>query len=202
MSKHQRGRLYVISGPSGAGKGTICKAVLQRTGLDLSISMTTRNPRPGEVDGKDYFFVDVKQFEENIENGNLLEYANVYGNYYGTPKDAVISRLERGRDVLLEIDVQGGLKIKEAMPEAIMIFILPPSLEILKQRLVGRQTDAPEVIERRLSEAINEIKLIGEYDYYVENDVLEDAIAAVNQIMDAEARRVPLKVKPLISKYE
>ncbi len=202
MANHQRGKLYVISGPSGAGKGTICKAIVGKDNIDLSISMTTRNPRPGEVDGRDYFFVSKEGFLENIEKGNLLEYATVYDNMYGTPKDAVISKLERGRNVILEIDIQGGLQVKQAMPETVLIFILPPSLTILRERLVGRNTDAPEVIEKRLAETINEIKLLGEYDYYVVNENIEDAVNDVKGIIAAEARRVPEKVKPIIGRYE
>lgn len=195
MSNHQAGKLFVISGPSGAGKGTICKAIVGRDNIDLSISMTTRNPRPGEVNGKDYFFVSKEEFLENIEKNNLLEYATVYENMYGTPKDAVIKKLERGRNVILEIDIQGGLQIKKDMPEAVLIFILPPSLAILRERLEGRQTDSPEAIEKRLSETLNEIKLLGEYDYYVINEEIEDAINDVKGIIAAEARRVPDKVK-------
>ncbi|MBQ0004809.1 MAG: guanylate kinase [Clostridiales bacterium] len=202
MRNHQRGKLYVISGPSGAGKGTICKAIAGKDNIELSISMTTRNPRPGEIHGKDYFFATKEEFLDNIEKGNLLEYATVYENMYGTPKDAVISKLERGRNVILEIDIQGGLQVKKLMPEAILIFILPPSLAILRERLVGRQTDSPEVIEKRLAETLNEIKLLGEYDYYVVNDELEEAVSAVKGIIDAEARRVPDKVKPIIGRYE
>ena len=201
-SNHQRGKLYVISGPSGTGKGTICKAIAGKDNIELSTSMTTRAPRTGEVDGRDYFFVTKEQFLENIERGNLLEYATVYDNMYGTPKDAVISRLERGRNVILEIDIQGGLQVKKLMPETILVFILPPSLAVLRERLIGRNTDAPEVIEKRLAETLNEIKLLGEYDYYVVNDDLEEAVNAVKGIIEAEARRVPDKVKPIIGKYE
>lgn len=199
---HQRGKLYVISGPSGAGKGTICKAIVGKDNIDLSTSMTTRAPRPGEIDGKDYFFVTKEGFLENIEKGNLLEYATVYDNMYGTPKDAVISKLERGRNVILEIDIQGGLQVKRAMPDTVLIFILPPSLAVLRERLEGRQTDAPEVIEKRLAETLNEIKLLGEYDYYVVNEELEDAVNDVRGIIASEARRVPDKVKPIIGRYE
>ena len=190
MANHQSGKLYVISGPSGTGKGTICKELTARGAMDISTSMTTRDPRPGEVDGKDYFFVTKEQFEENIAKGEMLEWANVFGNMYGTPKAAVMQRLERGRNVILEIDVQGGLQVKKVMPEAILIFILPPSLKILKERLVGRNTDAPEVIERRLAEATNEIKLIGEYDYYVINDKIRDALTDFETIIRAEKLKI------------
>lgn len=202
MDKLKRGRLYVISGPSGAGKGSICKELVKDRGTDVSISMTTRDPRPGEENGKHYFFVSKEEFLENVEKGNLLEYATVYDNMYGTPKDAVIKKLEKGIDVILEIDIQGGLQVKKAMPETVLVFILPPSLKILRERLEGRQTDSQEVIEKRLAKTLNEIKLIGEYDYYVVNDELDDAIRDVREIMNAEAHRVPERVKPIIKKYE
>lgn len=202
MSSDKQGKLYVISGPSGTGKGTICHELLKDMYNDFSVSMTTRTPRVGEVEGKHYFFVSKEEFEENIEKGNFLEYANVFGNMYGTPKDAVIKRLDRGHNVILDIDVQGGLQVKSSMPEAILIFILPPSMEELRKRLVGRDTDAPDVIEKRLKEAIREIKFIGEYDYYIVNDELENAISQAKAILEAESSRVPNHVKSIINKYE
>lgn len=198
----KRGKLYVISGPSGTGKGTICAEILKEVGNEFSVSMTTRSPRPGEAHGKDYFFVTKEEFEANIAGGGFLEYATVFDNYYGTPKDMVMSRLERGRNVILDIDVQGGLQVKKAMPEAVLTFILPPSLQVLRARLEGRGTESREDIEKRLGQAVNEIKLIGEYDYFVVNDILEESVEAVRSIMSAEASRVPEAVKPIIKKYE
>ena len=202
-SSHNDGRLFVISGPSGAGKGTICKKLLESVDISISTSMTTRAPRPGEIDGEDYYFVTVDEFEEKIANGGMLEYARVFDNIYGTPKDMVIKQLERGRDVILEIDVQGGLQIKKKMPEqAVLVFVLPPDLTTLRQRIIDRGTETEEVIDKRFNEAINEIKLIGEYDYYVVNDELDDAVYDLKVIIMAERRRVPNKIMPIVREYE
>ena len=202
-SSHNDGRLFVISGPSGAGKGTICKKLLESVDISISTSMTTRAPRPGEIDGKDYYFVTVDEFEEKIANGGMLECARVFDNIYGTPKDMVIKQLERGRDVILEIDVQGGLQIKKKMPEqAVLVFVLPPDLTTLRQRIIDRGTETEEVIDKRFNEAINEIKLIGEYDYYVVNDELDDAVYDLKAIIMAERRRVPNKIMPIVREYE
>ena len=202
-TSHNDGRLFVISGPSGAGKGTICKKLLETVDISISTSMTTRAPRPGEIDGKDYYFVTVDEFEDKIANGGMLEYARVFDNIYGTPKDMVIKQLERGRDVILEIDVQGGLQIKKKMPEqAVLVFVLPPDLITLRQRIIDRGTETEEVIDKRFNEAINEIKLIGEYDYYVVNDELDDAVYDLKAIIMAERRRVPNKIMPIVREYE
>lgn len=198
----RQGTLFVISGPSGVGKGTIVKRVLKESDAELSVSMTTREPREGEQHGRDYYFVTTDEFKESIANGKLLEYAVVFENMYGTPREAVARRLEKGRDVILEIDVQGGLKVKSSMPEAVLIFILPPSLRELRERIEGRATDAPDVIDRRMNGALNEIKLVGEYDYYIVNDDLETAVSTVREIMAAEEHRVPERVMPLIRQYE
>ena len=199
---HSKGRLFVISGPSGTGKGTICKEILKDINNEFSVSMTTREPREGEVHGKDYFFVSREEFLEHVEKGNFLEHATVFENFYGTPKDIVLKRLDKGRNVILDIDVQGSLQVKASMPEAVLIFILPPSLAVLRQRLEGRGTETQDKIEHRLSKAVNEIKFIGEYDYYVVNDVREEAFAQVRSIIAAELQRVPDKVLPIIRKYE
>ena len=198
----KKGRLFVISGPSGTGKGTVCGELLKEIGNEFSVSMTTREPREGEVHGRDYYFVTREVFLESVEAGNFLEYATVFDNLYGTPKDMVMNRLERGRNVRLDIDVQGGLQVKKAMPEAVLIFILPPSLGELRRRLEGRGTETAEKIEKRLGQALNEIKLIGEYDYYIVNENIDEAVALAKSIMAAEAARVPESVKPLIREYE
>ena len=202
-SSHNDGRLFVISGPSGAGKGTICKKLLKAVDISLSTSMTTRSPRPGEVDGKDYYFVTVDEFELKIKHDGMLEYARVFDNIYGTPKDMVIKQLEKGRDIILEIDVQGGLQVKKKMPEqAVLVFVLPPDLATLRQRIVNRGTETEDVIDKRFSEALNEIKLIGEYDYYLVNDELDDAVYDLQAIIMAERRRVPDKIMPIVREYE
>ena len=200
--KNKNGKLYVISGPSGTGKGTIGARLLSECNMEFSVSMTTRQPRPGEIDGKDYFFVTDQEFLDNISRDNFLEYATVFDNRYGTPREAVNKKLDRGRNVLLDIDPQGGLQVKTKMPEAILIFILPPSLAELRSRLEGRGTESPDVIEKRLGKALNEIKLIGEYDYYVVNDDVDEAIREIKCIMEAESHRVPDKIKPIVRDYE
>ena len=198
----RKGKLFVISGPSGTGKGTVCKRIKQDMHMDLSVSMTTREPRKGEVEGRDYFFVTEDEFLENIDQGNLLEHAEVYNHRYGTPRDAVMKRLAMNHNVLLEIDIQGGLQVKRSMPESVLIFLLPPSLKELRKRLSGRGTDAPEVVEERLSKALNEIKLLGEYDYCVVTDNLDDAVMKTESIIRAEGLRVPDKIMPVVRKYE
>ena len=197
------GKLFVLSGPSGAGKGTICKRLLEGTDkLDLSVSMTTRKPRVGETEGVSYFFTEKEVFQEHIKKGNLLEYAEVYGNYYGTPKTPVLDKLSRGIDVILEIDMQGALKVKESYPDGVFIFILPPSMTELRKRLTGRGTETAEAIELRLGEALKELSYIDKYDYCVVNGVLEEAVARVKAIVVAEHSKVAFTAEELIESYK
>ena len=197
------GKLFVLSGPSGAGKGTICKRLLEESDkLDLSVSMTTRKPRVGETEGVSYFFTEKEVFQEHIKKGNLLEYAEVYGNYYGTPKTPVLDKLSRGIDVILEIDMQGALKVKESYPDGVFIFILPPSMTELRKRLTGRGTETAEAIELRLGEALKELSYIDKYDYCVVNGVLEEAVARVKAIVVAEHSKVAFTAEELIESYK
>lgn len=179
----RKGILVVISGFSGAGKGTIMKELIQRYDYFLSVSATTRQPRYGEVEGKDYYFHTKEEFQQMIDGGELVEWAEYVGNYYGTPKKRVEEQLNMGRDVLLEIEMQGGMLVKEQFPDALLIFISPPSAKILKERLTGRGTESPEEIEKRLLRAVEEVKYMKDYDYIIVNDELEDAIRKVHDLI-------------------
>ena len=179
-----QGVLAVISGFSGAGKGTLMRALLERyDNYALSISATTRAPREGEVDGREYFFKTREEFEQMIEHDELVEYAQYVGNYYGTPKEYVFSNLKAGKDVLLEIEIQGALKVKEKFPDTLLMFVTPPSAEELKNRLVGRGTEEMSVIESRLSRAVEEAQGIEAYDYLIVNDKLDACVGEVHSII-------------------
>ncbi len=186
-----RGLLIVVSGASGTGKGTVCKKILaDLPAVAYSISATTRAPRPGEVDGKEYYFISRDEFKAWIDDGKFLEFAEVYGNYYGTPLNKIEERLKRGEDILLEIDVQGALNVKRKMPEGIYIFLLPPSLEELRRRIEGRGTETQESLKRRLANAVAEIQIGREYDYAVVNDSVDNAAAQIEAILAAERCKV------------
>lgn len=185
--KKDEGILLVVSGPSGAGKGTICDAIRKLyPDLQYSVSMTTRAPRNGEEEGKSYFFRTNEEFEKLIAEDAFLEYAKVYDHYYGTPKKRALDMIGDGKSVLLEIDIQGAMQVKERYPKGVFIYIVPPSLEILSGRLHRRGTDSEEVIEKRLAQITSELAMAHKYDYIVVNDKLEDAIRKVRAILEAE----------------
>ena len=200
LDQKHSGKLFILSGPSGAGKGTICKRLLEETELELSISMTTRNPREGEIHGQHYYFVGEDEFVRRIEADGFLEHAQVYGRRYGTPKEPVIEKLKKGIDVILEIDIQGALKVKENYPDG--VFILPPSMSELRKRLTGRGTETAEAIELRLGETLKELSFIEKYDYCVVNGELEEAVARVKSIVVAEHSRVTMTAEELIRRYK
>lgn len=182
----KKGVLIVISGFSGSGKGTLMKKlVADYDNYALSISMTTRKPREGEEDGREYFFVTKEEFENRIESGGMIEYASYCDNFYGTPKAYVEQQLENGKDVILEIEIQGAHKVKEIYPEAILMFVMPPSAQELYRRLKGRGTESDEVIAKRMARAVEESEGIDTYDYIVVNDKLEDCIVQINTIVDS-----------------
>ncbi len=186
-----QGILAVVSGFSGAGKGTLMKALLEKHhNYALSISATTREPREGETDGREYFFVTKEAFEEMIQKGQLIEHAQYVNNYYGTPRQYVFQQMADGRDVILEIEIQGALKIKERFPEALLIFVMPPSADELKRRLVGRGTETMEVIDKRMRRAGQEAAGITSYDYILINDALDQCVEEMHQLIQAQHKRV------------
>lgn len=186
----EKGILIVVSGFSGSGKGTIMKEMMrQYDNYALSISATTRNPRPGEEDGREYFFKTVEEFEKMIAKDELIEYAMYVNNYYGTPKAYVQEQLQAGKDVILEIEIQGALKVKEKFPETLLLFVTPPTAAELKRRLVGRGTESMDVIEERMLRAREEAEGMDKYDYYVVNDDLDQCVEEVHQIIQAEHSR-------------
>ena len=194
----EKGLLLIISGPSGAGKGTIVKELRRALpNLYISISATTRLPRGSEVDGIDYYFLERAVFDKMIKEGQLLEWAEVYGNFYGTPCNSVQEALERGNDVILEIDIQGALQVKKKLPEAVLIFIAPPSKTELKQRLIGRKSDSLGEIEKRLKCMTGEMKLAAGYDYFIINDSINRAIDNIQAIISAEKCRT-CRLQPII----
>ena len=182
----KQGTLVVVSGFAGTGKGTVMKELLGRyDSYALSISATTRNPRPGEVDGREYFFKTKEEFKQMIADNEFVEHACYVGNYYGTPKKYVQEQLAAGKDVILEIEIQGALNIKSQFPDALLLFIAPPSADVLKSRLVGRGTETAEVIEQRLARAVEESKGIENYDYLVVNDDLDECVENVHQMIQS-----------------
>ncbi len=194
----EKGILIVISGFSGAGKGTLMRRLLQNyDNYALSISMTTRSPREGERDGVEYFFASKQQFEERIKEDGFIEYATYCDNYYGTPRAYVEHQLEAGKDVILEIEIQGALQVKKKFPESLLLFVTPPDAKELERRLVGRGTESAEVIKKRLARASEESEGIEAYDYIVVNDNLDVCVEELHRLVDA-ARRAPVRRKTFI----
>ncbi|MBR3243212.1 MAG: guanylate kinase [Parasporobacterium sp.] len=185
-----KGILLIVSGLSGAGKGTICKRLIEKyPEFELSVSATDRNPRPGEVHGKSYFFISTAEFEEKISKGDLLEYARYVDHYYGTPKDWVESHLEQGKNVILEIELQGAFQVREKKPEAVLIFILPPSMEELERRLRGRGTETEEQISQRLKRAKEEMEYVDKYDHVIVNEEVEKSVDMLYDIVCCEKQK-------------
>ncbi len=200
---NKKGLLLVVSGPSGTGKGTICKDIVSKyEDINLSISATTRSPRVGEVEGRSYFFKTKEEFEAMVEKGEFLEYARIYDNYYGTPKKAIFDELDMGRDVILEIEMQGAMQIKKVYPEAVFIFVLPPSLQELKSRIIGRGTETEEEIEKRFNSAYDEIKLLGEYDYFIFNNIVEKSSEEILNILQVEKNKVKRYKNNILDMFE
>ena len=189
---YSKGLLIVISGPSGVGKGTVCRELVKQntTDIEISVSATTRKPRDGEIQGVSYHFKSKNEFEDMIKLEQFLEYAKVYDNYYGTPKAYVMDRLKKGNDIVLEIDTQGAMQVKRNFPEGIFIFIMPPSFEELKRRIIDRGTETKEDIKKRLRSTYEEVKLARNYDYVVFNDEVSSAVEKIYSIISAEKCRV------------
>lgn len=182
-----KGLLLVLSGPAGVGKGTVCSHLRKKNpSVQYSVSCTTRSPRDGEVDGVNYFFKTKDEFKEMIHADQLLEWAQYVNHYYGTPIDYVMETINKGKDIILEIEVQGALKVRDRFPDAVFIFLMPPSLVELEKRIVGRGTETDEVIQKRLAVARKEMELMKEYDYVVENDEIEHAVRRIQSIITAE----------------
>ena len=191
QTKIDRGILLVISGSSGTGKGTVCNSLRKRRpDLEYSISATTRSPRAGETDGVEYFFLTRDEFKRKIEAGDFLEYADNYGNFYGTPRDKVLEQLNLGKTILLEIDVQGARQVQKNYPDGVFIFLLPPSIEELRRRITGRNSETEESIQKRLSIVNDELESGKSYNYVVINDEVEKAVDEICAILDAESLKV------------
>ena len=197
------GKLFIFSGPSGAGKGTILNELIKKDNFQFSVSMTTRKPRPGEVDGESYYFVSQEKFDETIKENGFLEYVHKFEKSYGTPKKPILDMMAKGQNVILDIEMEGALNVKKLYPEAILIFVLPPNLQVLKERLLGRHSESEEQIAIRQKDIQKEIAQIVNYDYYVINDEIEKAVSAVEEIAagNGEKYRI-LDPQGLIERYK
>lgn len=194
-----KGLLIVVTGPSAVGKGTICHALRQETpNLHWSVSCTTRKQRPGEVHGKDYFFIDEAEFRRRIEAGELLEWAQVYSNYYGTPRQYVDEMIENGHDIILDIDMQGARRVRDMYPGSVFVFVIPPSMEALRQRIIGRGTESDEAVRLRLEQAPKWIEEGLQYDYVIVNDDLQEAVRHLRTVIEAEKSRTTRRGGALI----
>lgn len=198
----KHGKLFVFSGPSASGKGTICRELLKKPDTWLSVSLTTRQPREGELHGVHYYFVTREEYDRTVEEDGFLEHAEIYGNCYGTPKKYALEHMAAGEDVILEIEMQGALQIKKAYPEAVLIFVLPPSLQELRNRIRKRGTESEEQIAVRMKTTLEEIGLLEKYDYFLINDDLEEAIETARSIMKAEHCKTAGQAKALIERFK
>lgn len=187
---NKKGLLFVISGPAGTGKGTVVQHLLETGEFFYSVSATTRAPRPGELHGKNYYFISKEEFEQKIAAGEMLEYAEYVGNYYGTPKSAVEEALNAGKNVILEIETQGALQVREIMPEAVLVFVLAPDIATLEARLIGRGTESEEVVAKRMAEARREVTLLDKYDYVVVNEDGKSEEAALDIIVISKTEKM------------
>jgi len=183
----KRGRLFIVSGPSGAGKSTVCKLVRRKLNINLATSATTRAPREGEVNGREYHFLSLDEFQSKIKADEFLEYANVHGNYYGTLRSEAVSRLDRGENVILEIDVQGGLQVKEKFEDAYLVFFKAPSVEILEERLRGRGTEADEVVQLRLKNSLKELEYEDQYEYVIINEEVDTSVNELIKVIKEQS---------------
>lgn len=180
-----KGMLVVLSGPSGAGKGTVLSGFLKDEDFCVSVSATSRKPRPGDIEGVTYFFKTKDEFEEMIKQGEFFEYAQFNGNYYGTPKNYVLEQINNGKNIILEIEVQGAMQVKAAVPDAVLIFMTTPNIKVLRERLEGRQTESQQVIEQRLATALEEIEYINCYDYLIINNEIEQTVADLKNVVNS-----------------
>ncbi|MCQ2554848.1 MAG: guanylate kinase [Clostridia bacterium] len=195
------GKIFVISGPSGSGKSTIANALLEEPDTVFSISMTTRKIREGEVDGVNYYFVTDEEYDRTVAEGGFLEHAEIYNHKYGTPKKPALENLKKGLNVILEIEMQGALQVKESYPDAVLIFVLPPSLKILRERIENRGTDSKEEIDKRMAATVKELDYLKDYDYYIVNDIKEVAVETVKNIMRIEKQKVKNLPANFIEEY-